>query len=239
MAFLLQPMVIAALGLLGALGALAWAFRLGRQVGRLRYRLTNIERQVGRSEQQGVGLSQELSQLKAELTQFRARQATRSVPALLAVDPSVLPPTILPTAPQTVPLPEPPRPAPAPEQLGIDTLITAINRGDKTAIREASPAELNVTRSSEDAIQMGRSLPTILEVVSGGGSYLHVHLAGVDWLVPTERTLEGFRTHQPAKGLFLFQPGAVASARVVQAARLEAEGEHWRVVDLGEIHYPG
>jgi hypothetical protein len=86
---------------------------------------------------------------------------------------------------------------------------------------------------------MGRSLPTALGEVSGGGSYLHVHLAGVDWLLPTERTMEGFRSHQPAKGLFRFLPGAVASARVVQAARLEADGEHWRVADLGEINYPG
>jgi hypothetical protein len=76
MAFLLQPMVIAALGLLGALGALAWSVRLGRKVDRLRYRLSSLERQVGRSEQQGVGLSQELSRLKAELAQCLESLAT-------------------------------------------------------------------------------------------------------------------------------------------------------------------
>jgi hypothetical protein len=241
MAFLLQPMVIGALGLLCGLAALAWAYLLAKRIGRLRYRLANLERQASARGQEGLALSQELGRLKAELAQLRSNQATRSVPALPAVAATVLPPTILPTSPQTVPLPEPPRQAPAPEAEvpGIDSLIAAINRGDKTAIRETNPAELNITRTSEDAIQMGRSLPTVLEVVSGGGSYLHVHLAGVDWLVPTERTLEGFRTHQPAKGLFLFQPGAGAAARVVQAARLEADGEQWRVADLGEIHYPG
>ncbi|MCP9771349.1 hypothetical protein KBY66_01690 [Synechococcus sp. Tobar12-5m-g] len=238
MAPVLQPLFIGGLGLLFGLAALAWAYVLAKRIGKLRYRLANLERQASARGQEGLGLTQELSQLKAELAQLRFSQGSQSAAVLPAVSPTV-PPNTFPAPLQAVPRPEPPIPAPAAAEPGIDSLIAAINRGDKVAIREASPAELNITRASEDAIQMGRSLPTGLEVVSGGGSYLHVQLGGEDWLLPTERTLEGFRTHQPAKGIFLFRPHAAASAQVVQAARLETEGDQWRVSELGEIHYPG
>ena len=238
-----HPLLIGAPGLLCGLAALAWAYLLAKRIGRLRYRLSNLERQVGRSEQQGVGLSQELSRLKAELAQFRASQATRSPPALPAVGASTTQAAQVPgaqaTATQPAVMPELPPSAPTPEPPTIDALIVAINRGDRAFLSEAGPTELNVTRASEDAIQMGRSEPTTLEEVSGGGSYLKLHLAGVDWLLPTERSLLGFRSHQPAKGLFQFQPGPVTSAEVLQAARIEADGDLWLVVEPGMIRFPG
>jgi len=235
LAFSSLPLLVGALSLLCGLGALGWAYLLARRMGKLRYRLANLERQTTARGQEGLALGQELSGLKAELTELRASRTSRTAASQPAAAPAD-PPTAWSAPLLAVSRPEPPLAAAEP---GIDSLIAAINRGDKATLREANPSELNISRASEDAIQMGRSQPTGLEVVSGGGSYLHVHLGGEDWLLPTERTLEGFRTHQPAKGIFLFQPHAVGTAQLVQAARIEADGEQWRVKEPGEIHYPG
>jgi hypothetical protein len=122
---------------------------------------------------------------------------------------------------------------------GLDDLVAALNAGDKALLREVVCRQLDITKASEDAIQMGRTGETRLEEVNGGGSYLGFDLEGEHWLLPTERTLEGYATQQPLKGIFQFAPGSGSRARLLRAARLSPEGEEWSVAEPGEIEVPG
>ncbi|WP_259723293.1 hypothetical protein [Synechococcus sp. CS-603] len=225
------------MGLVSGISGIGCSYLLFNRLGKLRYRISKLERNSASTAHSDLGLSQELSQLKAELNELRVEFFARIVaspPALLgAIAAEPQEEQALGSASTDI--------LTSSKKLGqkIEALIEAINRRDKSMIRDANPTELNITRASEDDIQMGRSQPTSLEVVLGGGSYLHVRLGTNDWLLPTERTLEGFRNHQPPKGIFKFFPRAVASAQVIVAARIMANGDQWLVSESGETAFPG
>jgi hypothetical protein len=126
-----------------------------------------------------------------------------------------------------------------PQKATIEVLLERLNQRVSAPFREIQISELNITRESDDEIQKGRTTNTKLEQVTGGGSYLHVHLGEEDWLLPTERTLDGFRTHQIQKGIFEFRSEGIQHPLVDKAARLQAEGDLWVVVERGEIFVPG
>ena len=149
-----------------------------------------------------------------------------------------LPPTL--QQPQALPVPEAPLPpAPAPKPPTIDDWISALNAGQRDNLRGHAAAQLNITKDSEDAIQMGRSDATCLEEVAAGGSYLQVSCGLEHWLLPTERTLASFRSFQPIKGLFTYQTMASGEPQVLQACRLESTSRGWRVVAPGVIRVAG
>ena len=149
-----------------------------------------------------------------------------------------LPPTL--QQPQALPVPEAPLPpAPAPKPPTIDDWISALNAGQRDNLRGHAAAQLNITKDSEDAIQMGRSDATCLEEVAAGGSYLQVSCGPEHWLLPTERTLASFRSFQPIKGLFTYQTMASGEPQVLQACRLESTSRGWRVVAPGVIRVAG
>lgn len=249
-----QPMpglnVIAVVGLLCGVGALGCCFVLWSRLGKVRYRLAVLDRQSTTRAQELLGLNREISQLQAKLESFRSKLAAATRPFAIATVPgprthpipvAAIPPPQMADPLEGLPAAEPfPQPSPPPPaSLSIESLIERINRGDRSTLRDAEHAQLNITKASEDAIQMGRIDATRLEVVSGGGSYLHFHLKGVDWLLPTERTLEAFRNQQQPKGLFRFHPTPGHQPLVIQAARLQADGDQWKVEEIGEIEFPG
>ena len=83
---------------------------------------------------------------------------------------------------------------------------------------------------------MGMSEATELEEVSAGGSYLLVSLEGRTLLFPTDRTLRGFSTTQPNKGLYNYEQQSVAKAEIIEPALLEKSGGVWRVIQKGSRH---
>ena len=120
----------------------------------------------------------------------------------------------------------------------VASLIRAINTGDRQVLREATTSELNITSSSENSIVMGMSEATELEEVSAGGSYLLVSLEGRTLLFPTDRTLRGFSTTQPNKGLYNYEQQSVAKAEIIEPALLEKSGAVWRVIQKGIVAIP-
>ena len=85
---------------------------------------------------------------------------------------------------------------------------------------------------------MGMSEATELEEVSAGGSYLLASLEGRTLLFPTDRTLRGFSTTQPSKGLYSYEQQSVAKAEIIEPAVLEKNGAVWRVSRKGRVAIP-
>ena len=147
---------------------------------------------------------------------------------------------------QSLPFQAPPSSSPVvndvpenpPPSVTVASLIRAINTGDRQVLREATTAELNITSSSENNIVMGMSEATELEEVSAGGSYLLVSLEGRALLFPTDRTLRGFSTTQPNKGLYNYEQQSVAKAEIIEPAVLEKSGGVWRVIQKGIVAFP-
>ena len=135
--------------------------------------------------------------------------------------------------------PDVPLPPVPPQPPSINDWIAALNHGQRESLRGHASVQLNITKESEDAIQMGRSDATCLEDVSAGGSYLRVSCGEEHWLLPTERTLASFRTYQPSKGLFTYEPMISGDPKVLRACRLEENGKGWRVVAPGVIRVAG
>ena len=129
-------------------------------------------------------------------------------------------------------------PAPVTPSTSKTGLVSALNNGDRQQLRDAASAELNITDESENAIATGRSQATQLEEVSGGGSYWLICLNNQYWLFPTQRTLKGYTTAQPAKGLFQFEKKALSQAQLIEPACLERTGITWTVTSLGRIGTP-
>lgn len=147
---------------------------------------------------------------------------------------------------QSLPFQAPPSSSPVvndvpenpPPSVTVASLIRAINTGDRQVLREATTAELNITSASENSIVMGMSEATELEEVSAGGSYLLVSLEGRTLLFPTDRTIRGFSTTQPNKGLYNYEQQSVAKAEIIEPAMLEKSGAVWRVIQKGRVAIP-
>ncbi len=164
-------------------------------------------------------------------------QAERSATQIRTTPTATLIPQAIRPAEPTPPAQATPEPL-APAAISKAGLINALNSGDRLQLREASTSELNITSDSENAIAIGRSITTELEVVPGGGSYWLVMLQGKAWLFPTERTLNGFAAAQPAKGLFNYQQQTIAKPQLIEPAALEGSGDRWSVKSMGLIGTP-
>jgi septal ring factor EnvC (AmiA/AmiB activator) len=118
-------------------------------------------------------------------------------------------------------------------------VTAAFNSGDRQTIRTETTALLNITTESENAIAMGQSVNTELQVESAGGSYCLVQISGESWLYPSEQTLRSFSQYQPAKGVFEFIRQAVHSPQILSPALIVKSGSVWRVEQTGQIAVPG
>ena len=234
-------LILAAAALLASVVSivLSWFLfqSLDKDFRRIKASLYNFEQQI-RLKFGGLETEQErlTAQLKADVQSvqkkqdfFEASSALKSQPSPFQAPPS--------SSPFTTAMvsngPENPPPS-----LTVASLIRAINSGDRQVLREATTAELNITSSSENSIAMGMSEATELEEVSAGGSYLLVSLEGRTLLFPTDRTLRGFSTTQPSKGLYSYEQQSVAKAEIIEPAVLEKSGAVWRVTQKGRVAIP-
>lgn len=117
-------------------------------------------------------------------------------------------------------------------------LIQAVNLGDRQTVREHCSAQLNITKDSENALAIGRSQPTQLEEVSGGGSYWLANVAGQPLLFPTDITLKGFLSVQPNKGLYSYDKQLISNPQLIEPALLRRDGDRWTVESLGRVAIP-
>jgi len=117
-------------------------------------------------------------------------------------------------------------------------LIQALNNGDRQLLREHTSAQLNITSDSEHALAMGRTQPTQLEAVSGGGSYWLATIGDQAWLFPTELTLKGYLSLQPSKGLYSYEKQIIGKPQLIEPALLRQDGQRWTVEILGRVAIP-
>lgn len=168
------------------------------------------------------------------MTAMAEARAAQNTSAASAASP-FLPPLINPDEPAPPAPLAAPAAAPTVSKVG---LIQALNQGDRQTLRDCASAPLNITKESENALAVGRSQPTQLEKVSGGGSYWLVMLAGEALLFPTDITLKGFLSMQPSKGLFSYEKQVVSNPQLIEPALLRQDGERWTVERLGRIAVP-
>lgn len=117
---------------------------------------------------------------------------------------------------------------------------SAVDRGDRQALRQMQVRELNITGDSEEMLLRGSSdQATKLQAVSGGGSYMLINGAGRYWLFPTAQTLDSFSMNQPQKGIFGYESEMLSKPVVKQPAEVREEGEYWVVIGQGVICIPG
>ena len=233
--------ILAALALLASVVSilLSWFLfqSLDKDFKRIKASLHNFERQI-KLKFGGLETEQErlTAQLKADVQSMQKKQDLLEASFSLKIQPSPFqspPPSSPLTTAMVSAVPENPPPS-----LTAASLIRAVNSGDRQVLREALTAELNITSSSENSIVMGISEATELEEVSAGGSYLLVSLEGRNLLFPTDRTLRGFSTTQPSKGLYSFVQHGVAKAEIIEPAVLEKSGAVWRVIQKGRVAIP-
>jgi hypothetical protein len=125
-----------------------------------------------------------------------------------------------------------------PETSLTDEYQEAFFRGDRSALRRMMPDELNITQHSEDALMKTASIPTQLEIVKTGGSYLLIHREGKHLLVPEFQILTSFTTNQLAKGIFSYQRENISIAELRRPAEVREVGGLWEVVTMGVIAVP-
>ena len=114
----------------------------------------------------------------------------------------------------------------------------AFFRNDRSALRRMMSDELNITQHSENALMKTASIPTQLEIVKTGGSYLLIHREGRHLLVPDFQILTSFTTNQLAKGIFSYERENVSTAELRLPAEVRDVGGLWEVVTMGVIAVP-
>ena len=119
-----------------------------------------------------------------------------------------------------------------------DEYQKAFSHGDRSTLRNMTSEQLNITQNSEDALMRSSSLPTQLEAVKNGGSYLLLHRDGKQWLVPEFQILTSFTTNQLAKGIFTYERNYVSVAELRRPAEVREVGGLWEVVSMGVIAVP-
>jgi hypothetical protein len=120
----------------------------------------------------------------------------------------------------------------------VEEYQTAFFRGDRSSLRNMSSDQLNITQSSEDSLVKTSVLPTLLEVVQNGGSYLLISRDDRHWLVPEFQILTSFTTTQPAKGIFAYHRENISTADLRWPAEVREVGGLWEVVNMGLIAVP-
>jgi hypothetical protein len=101
-----------------------------------------------------------------------------------------------------------------------------------------SDHQLNITTDSENSLSKNLGLPTQLEEVKSGGSYLLIQRHERNWLVPQFLVLSGFMTKKPAKGVFTYRPENVSAVVLLRPAEVKQVGRLWEVVRPGIIAVP-
>ena len=123
------------------------------------------------------------------------------------------------------------------ESIAVD-YQDAFYRSDRSVLKRLMSEELNITQDSEDALMKSSSLPTKLEVVKTGGSYLLIQRDGRHWLVPEFQILTSFTTSQLAKGIFSYAKENISTAELRRPAEVRELGSLWEVVTMGVIAVP-
>ena len=101
-----------------------------------------------------------------------------------------------------------------------------------------SDHQFNITFDSEDSLSKNLGIPTQLEVVKSGGSYLLIQRHERNWLVPEFLVLTSFTNNKPAKGIFAYRPENVSTAELIRPAEVKQIGRLWEVVTMGIIAVP-
>ena len=203
-----------------------------------RFKSEQESNQTKNNDQNTKYISENLDSLKSTGQTFNLGKSAENLMAALtldqptSIDAKLNTPNPFPTSIST------PAPAPVTPSTSKTGLVSALNNGDRQQLRDAASAELNITDESENAIATGRSQATQLEEVSGGGSYWLICLNNQYWLFPTQRTLKGYTTAQPAKGIFQFEKKALSQPHLIEPACLERTGITWTVTSLGRIGTP-
>jgi hypothetical protein len=120
----------------------------------------------------------------------------------------------------------------------VEEYQTAFFRGDRSALRNMSSDQLNITQSSEDYLMKTSAPPTQLEVVQNLGTYLLIHRNDCHWLVPEFQILASFTTFQPARGIFAYERENISAAELRWPAEVREVGGLWEVVSMGIIAVP-
>ncbi len=120
----------------------------------------------------------------------------------------------------------------------VEEYQSAFFRGDRPALRNMSSDQLNITQNSEDFLMKTSVVPTKLEAVQNGGSYLLIRRDDRNWLVPEFQILTSFTTTQPAKGIFNYHRESVSAAELRWPAEVKEVGGLWEVVNVGLIAVP-
>ena len=200
------------------------------------YKYRNAIKQLSRSNKI---LLTRVGGLEVQMEHERAMNWSQTI-AASAPNPAPPPPqpsqAIARSAPQTNPEIDEAVVGPAP--VSKSDLINALNAADRQPLREVATAELNINSDSENALAMGRAIATELEEVPGGGSYWLISLQSQNWLFPTDRTLKGFASAQPAKGIFYYEQQTIARPQLIEPALLEQCGAGWSVKTMGRIATP-
>lgn len=114
----------------------------------------------------------------------------------------------------------------------------AFHRNDRQALRRLASKQLNITQDSENLLMKSTGLPTRLEVVQNGGSYLLAQTDDSNWLVPEFQILSSFTTNQLAKGIFTYDRENISAAELRRPAEVREVGGYWEVVNTGIIAVP-
>ena len=135
---------------------------------------------------------------------------------------------------------EPPTEPTEPYEAACQKYQSAIDQGDRQALRQLQFKELNITNACEDLLVRGNTeQATRLEAVLAGGSYVVISGDQRYWLFPTSQTLDSFGMNQPQKGIFSYERGLISKPMVKQPAEVSEEGECWVVVSKGIVVIPG
>ncbi len=120
----------------------------------------------------------------------------------------------------------------------VEEYQRAFFHNDRSALRNMSSGQLNITQNSEDSLVKSSALSTKLEVVQNGGSYLLICRDDRHWLVPEFQILTSFTTTQPAKGIFNYRRESVSAAELRWPAEVREVGGLWEVIAMGVIAVP-
>ena len=119
-----------------------------------------------------------------------------------------------------------------------DHLVQVLEQGgDRAALAQWSAVKVKITEASQNRIHRGDIAGISLERAQAGASFLVFQVNGENLLVPNQETLGAFqRYHTGHTGLFVLkgQPSR-PTPQVSKPARVQLQGNHWHVVEQGEV----
>lgn len=142
---------------------------------------------------------------------------------------------------QTVVAAPPPRVMDNPQQIPrlspADHLVQVLEQGgDRAALAQWSAVKVKITAASQSRIHRGDMAGITLEPAQAGASFLVFQVNGENLLVPNRETLGIFQRQTGHTGLFVLKRRpSQPTPQVSKPARVQLQGEHWRVVEQGEV----